>query len=149
MTSSNLEIRAYEAQDNAALTEIWHDASIIAHSFLGAETLLEHRRLVSDVYLPQAETWVACLNGAPVGFIGLMENFMGGLFVAPEAQGRGVGPALVRHGPALKGVLHLDVYARNARTVRFYRRMGFEETERRPTDKAGLPFEEISMTLGS
>ena len=147
MTKPTLNIRAYEPRDNAALTKIWHEASSIAHGFLSAEKLLEHRQLVAEVYLPQAETWVACLDGKPVGFLGLMDNFIGGLFVSPDAQGIGVGQALVRHGQSLKGTLHLDVYAQNERTVGFYQKMGFKETKRSPVDKEGLPFEEISMTL--
>ncbi|WP_394199252.1 GNAT family N-acetyltransferase [Litoreibacter albidus] len=147
MTKTELEIRPYQAEDNAVLTVVWLDASRIAHDFLGAAKLTEQSKLVSDIYLPQAETWVACLDGKPVGFLGLMDNYIGGLFVSPDAQGRGIGQAMIAHGLKLKGTLTLDVYAKNLRTVAFYEKQGFVETDRRPTDKEGLPFEEISMSL--
>lgn len=147
MTNKSLIIRPYKAEDNAVLTDIWHSASSLAHHFLGEDKLLEHRALVSEVYLPKAETWVACLDGNPVGFIGLMDSFVGGIFVSPDAQGKGVGQALVAHGLELKGSLNLDVYALNVRTCEFYKKLGFVETDRRPKDKEGLPFEEISMSL--
>lgn len=147
MTNNSLKIRPYEAEDNAVLTDIWYSASKVAHHFLGEDKLLEHRSLVSELYLPKAETWVACLDGNPVGFIGLMDNFVGGIFVSPEAQGKGVGQALIAYGLELKGSLNLDAYAINARTCKFYKRLGFVETDRRSTDKEGLPFEEISMCL--
>ncbi|MDV7141621.1 GNAT family N-acetyltransferase [Tropicimonas sp. TH_r6] len=147
MTSSVPDIRRYRAEDNAALTEIWHRASAISHGFLGAQTLLAHRQLVSEIYLPRAETWVAWLDGDPVGFLGLLDDFIGGLFIAPERQGQGIGQALLCHGLTLKGRLCLDVYAANEGAVRFYLRMGFVETARRKQDKEGLPFEEISMCL--
>ncbi len=129
------------------LTAVWLDASRNAHAFLGEEKLTEQSRLVSDMYLPQAETWVACHDGKPVGFLGLIDTYIGGLFVSPDAQGRGIGQALIAHGLKLKGRLTLDAYAKNLRTVAFNQKQGFVETDRRPTDKDGLPFEEISMSL--
>lgn len=149
MTTTKLEIRLYKAEDNALLTSVWLDASRIAHDFLGEEKLKEQSKMVSEMYLPQAETWVACLDGKPVGFLGLIDNYIGGLFVSPNAQGRGIGQALIAHGLNLKGSLTLDVYAKNLHTVAFYHKQGFVETDRRPTDKEGLPFEEISMSLSA
>ncbi len=147
MKNTKLEIRPYQVDDNTVLTAVWLDASRIAHDFLGEEKLTEQSKLVSDMYLPQAETWVACLEGKPVGFLGLIDTYIGGLFVSPDAQGRGIGQALIAHGQKQKGSLTLDVYAKNLRTVAFYQKQGFVETDRRPTDKDGLPFEEISMSL--
>ncbi len=147
MEHSNFSIRGYKAADNTPLTDIWFAASQIAHGFLGAETLLAHKQLVSDIYLPQAETWVAELNGKPVGFLGLLENHIGGIFVDPACQGQGIGRKLIAHGLSIRSELTLDVYARNAATHEFYRKLGFVETSRRDQDAQGLPFEEISMLL--
>lgn len=149
MKNISIDIRPYVADDNTVLTDIWHSASQISHNFLGEESLLQHRLLVSEIHLPQAETWVACLDGRPVGFLGLMDHFIGGIFVSPDMQGRGIGKALIAHGLKLKGSLDLDVYALNQRTFDFYKKQGFVETARRPQDKQGLPFEEISMRLFS
>ncbi|MBU2961879.1 GNAT family N-acetyltransferase [Citreicella sp. C3M06] len=147
MTQRPIEIRPYQADDNAALSDIWLAASRIAHAFLGEEKLLEHRALVSEFYLPQAETWVACLDGRPIGFIGLIDTTIGGIFVSPERQGMGVGQALIAHGMSLKPRLTLEVYALNERTRAFYEKLGFIEICRRPVDDEGLPFEQISMAL--
>jgi ribosomal protein S18 acetylase RimI-like enzyme len=146
MTNTSLEIRPYRAEDNAALTCIWLAASRIAHAFLDEEKLREQSKLVSD-YLPQAETWVACLSDQPVGFIGLIDTTIGGLFVKPQAQGMGVGRALISHGLSLKPQLSLEVYTLNQRTRSFYEKLGFKEIGRRPVDDEGLPFEQISMLL--
>lgn len=147
MTKTIVEIRLYRAEDNAVLTAVWLAASRRAHSFLGEAKLTEQSKLVSEMYLPQAETWVACIDGKPLGFLGLIDNYIGGLFVSPDAQGRGIGQTLISHGIKLKGILTLDVYAQNLRAVAFYKRQGFVETDRQPTDKDGLPFEELSMSL--
>lgn len=146
-SDTDLVIRPYQADDTQDLTDIWFEASRLVHGFLGEAKLREHRQLVSDIYLPKAETWVACLEGRQVGFMSLLDSFVGGLFVSPEVQNRGLGRALIDHGLRQKGALQLDVYALNQIACRFYRKLGFVETERRSHDKEGLPFEEISMTL--
>lgn len=140
-----LEIRPYRADDNARLTEIWHEASRISHHFLPERLLLEQKRIVSEKYLPETETWVATRNGVPAGFIGLIDSFIGGLFVAPENQGDGIGKQLLDHAFSLKGGLFLEVYAANTRALAFYRRHGFCGIRRRHTDDNGLPFPLIMM----
>ncbi|MBY8606042.1 MAG: GNAT family N-acetyltransferase [Burkholderia sp.] len=140
-----IEIRAYEASDLHTLSAIWFDASLLAHPFLGEARLREQRTLIEKVYLPDAETWVACRAGEPVGFIGLLDASIGGLFVAPAMHGHGIGRALVEHALALKGTLDLEVYADNLDARAFYARLGFDEISRRDEDDEGLPFANILM----
>lgn len=140
-----IEIRAYEASDLHTLSAIWFDASLLAHAFLGEARLREQRALIEAVYLPKAETWVACRAGEPVGFIGLLDGSIGGLFVAPAMHGHGIGRALVEHALALKGALDLEVYADNLDARAFYARLGFDEISRRDGDDEGLPFVNILM----
>lgn len=148
MKNVDLFIRAYdEASDLQTLSAIWFDASLCAHPFIGEERLRQQHILVETVYLPKAETWVACHDGEPVGFISLLETFIGGLFVAPARQGLGAGRALVRHALALKGELSLEVYTANDQACRFYRSLGFEEIARRLVDDEGLPFENAHLRL--
>ncbi|EFG4742199.1 GNAT family N-acetyltransferase, partial [Escherichia coli] len=108
---NKVTIRAYQASDNAVLSDIWFRASCRAHAFLGEARLAQQRRLIEQTYLPDAETWVALIDGEPVGFIGLLESFIGGLFVDPRHHGAGIGQALVAHALGLKGELSLQVYA--------------------------------------
>lgn len=147
MDKNEVTIRAYAAADKKMLSSLWYQASLEAHGFLGEARLQEQRKLVEDIYLEKAETWVACLDGRPVGFIGLLDSFVGGLFVAPSAQGHGIGRRLIAYALALKGQLMLEVYADNARACAFYRQLGFREISRRPKDDDDLPFENILMRL--
>ena len=141
------DIRPYVPEDAPRLLAIWRAASEMAHPFFTAGQLDAQERLVADVYLSKAEIWVATRDGALIGFIGLLDSFIGGLFVAPGAQGSGVGRALVDHALKLKGALELEVYARNLQAQAFYRRLGFVECGRRATDDNGLPFTLIRMGL--
>ncbi len=109
--------------------------------------LRSQRQLIESDYLPNSETWVACGQGEPVGFISLIGRFIGGLFVDPRVQGLGVGRLLVAHALTLKGALELEVYAANENAVCFYSRFGFSEISRRDRDDQGMPFENLRMRL--
>jgi ribosomal protein S18 acetylase RimI-like enzyme len=148
MNNELITIRAYDPADKQRLLDIWLRASQEAHFFLPADLLAEHKKLVGDVYLAQAETWVATQAGIPIGFIGLLDTHIGGLFVDPTRHGAGIGRMLIEHATALKGELDLEVYARNQSALGFYKHIGFVETGRRPTDDNGLPFELIALRLG-
>ncbi|OKH87728.1 GNAT family N-acetyltransferase [Thalassospira sp. TSL5-1] len=145
MSLSALTIRPYEPQDCEQLLEIWLAASRLGHAFLGKSTLLDQRAIVRDVYLPQAENYVALSGQTPVGFIGLLDCFIGGLFVDPAFHGKNIGRALVEHVSPFKPWLELEVYAANPLAPPFYRKLGFHEISRRANDDEGRPFELIRM----
>jgi ribosomal protein S18 acetylase RimI-like enzyme len=133
-----LQIRPYEpATDQARVLDIWLAASRAGHPFLTEADLATQRMLVRDLYLEQAETWVATMAGRIEGFIGLLDAFIGGLFVDPEAHRSGIGRALVQHAAARKGALTVDVYAANEAALAFYARLGFTLTGRRDIDDEG------------
>ena len=148
MKTPELAIRPFDkATDIENLSSIWLDASLLAHPFIGKVRLIEQRKLIAEKYLPDAETWVACQAGAPVGFISLIDTFIGGLFVAPSQQKRGVGRMLVAHALERKEKLSLEVYTQNRQAVRFYTALGFREVSRRPFDDQGLPFENAHLEI--
>lgn len=150
MSHMDTIIRAYSpSTDTASLSDIWLQASILAHAFIGEERLLEQQGLIETEYLPNAETWVACRGDQLVGFISLIDSFIGGLFVAPDQQGHGIGRALIAHALSLKGTLMLEVYTGNEQAMRFYEALGFREQSRRATDDSGLPFENAQMLLAA
>ncbi|GHC78054.1 GNAT family N-acetyltransferase [Limoniibacter endophyticus] len=150
MKNQNLVIRALDlATDVDKLSDIWLDASLAAHPFIGELRLLEQRQLIEEKYLPNSETWVACIGREPVGFISLIDTFIGGIFVAPDHQEEGIGRRLISYAFDLKGELSLEVYTLNYRAVQFYTTLGFQEVSRRATDDEGLPFENALLRLKS
>ncbi|TNF36168.1 MAG: GNAT family N-acetyltransferase [Deltaproteobacteria bacterium] len=110
-----------------------------AHPFLVGEGTGERARLIREVYLPLAETWVWESQGRVEGFVSLLAHDdgpweIGGLFVAPDAQRGGIGSALVAHAATLKGALVLTVFERNHSARAAYARMGFVPTGARGED---------------
>ena len=140
------KIRPYTPEDRDRLVEIWHQASRVGHPFLSERDLSEQKVLVKDIYLPKAENWVATDAGEPVGFIGLLDCFVGGLFVHPSAHGRGVGRALIEHAAEVKRQLEVEVYALNAGALEFYQRLGFTRTGTRDSDDQGRPLQLVRLT---
>ena len=148
MKNANVVIRPFDAAtDLERLSTIWFAASLKAHPFIGETRLTEQRRLIEETYLPEAETSVACLDGDAVGFISLLDCFIGGTFIAPGWQGHGIGRRLIADALARKGELALEVYTANERAVRFYRRLGFQEVSRRAVDDFGFPFPNASLRI--
>ena len=118
-------IRGYQQQDEDDVIDVWYRASIIAHDFIAEDFWEEERENIRTVYLPMAETWVYEENGHPVGFISLLGSLVGGLFVAPEFQGIGIGRHLIAHAVSLRGELTVDVFKKNLRACSFYESCGF------------------------
>lgn len=132
-------IRAYRESDQENVLRLWSDAAKAAHPFIPDEGEGERREIVRSVYLVQAENWVIEDEAGEVqGVLGLIGNEVGGLFVAPAAQGKGYGRALLEHAAAHKGELVLEVFEKNEKARGFYQHMGFEQTSKRLDVPTGL-----------
>ncbi|WP_275463929.1 GNAT family N-acetyltransferase [Streptomyces noursei] len=142
--SSHTVIRRYRDADQDAVCDLWSRASKQAHPFIEGEGEGERARILREVHLGRAENWVAERDGAVIGVLGLLGGDdagaeIGGLFVAPEAQGAGTGRELVEHAAARYGALTLEVFEENARARRFSAHLGFTERGRRIDDRTGHP----------
>lgn len=143
-----LTLRPYRAEDDlAALVDIWDRASRRAHAFLGEARLNAQKHQLATQWLPAAETYVAVMDDQPVGFISLLGQTVGGLFVSPDHHRQGIGQRLIARALTLRGALDLDVYADNDGARRFYAAMGFQHVGHSPRDREGLPFAIIHLGL--
>ena len=123
-------IRQYREDDTDALVSVWREANSLAQPFLSEAFVAQVTEDIRNIYLPNVETWVAEDNGNPVGFISVIGDEIGGLFLHPSFHGKGFGSALVDHAAGLHGPLRVEVFEQNAVGRRFYDRYGFLETER-------------------
>ena len=91
------------------------------------------RRYVADVLLPTHECWLAETDGVAVGLLALDGADLHWLWVVPEAQGHGVGSALLEHAKLRRpDGLALWVFQTNTPAIGFYERRGFRRV--RATD---------------
>ena len=132
-------IRKYRADDLAGLLDVWYDASKVAHPFLTRGFLEQERRNVIQEHLPIAETWVFEEEGRVVGFIALIGNEVGGIFVTPERHGQGIGRALTDHARASRSHLDVEVFEANEIGRGFYDAYGFEVVGTGVHEETGQP----------
>ena len=134
-------VRKYAPDDLADVLSAWEEASALAHPFLTKQFLDQERINIPELYLPNAETWVAEESGRVIGFIALIGNEVGAIFVHPAFHGAGAGRALMDKARALRGDLEVEVFKDNAIGRKFYARYGFDrlaETTHEPTGNALL-----------
>lgn len=119
-------IRKLRENDLAAVIEIWLDSNIKAHYFIPKEYWISNYPAVKEM-LPQAEVYVYEEEDTQqiIGFIGLTENYIAGIFVQENAQSRGIGKQLLNYVKEIKTTLSLSVYQENMRAISFYQREQF------------------------
>jgi putative acetyltransferase len=127
----NLTIRQYQTSDLAAVLDSWEVATRLAHTFMTDEFIAQERKNVADIYIPNTDTWVAEIDGVVEGFIALIGNEVGAIFLQPNWHGRGVGKALMDKAQALHGDLEVEVFKENSIGRAFYQRYGFEFIEQK------------------
>jgi len=141
-------IRPSRPDDHDALFHIWRDAVLATHDFLTEQDFCFFEALVRDRYIPGSDFWCA-VDGEdrPVAFLGMTEDRVDALFVAPDQHKRGIGSALLDHARRLSSNLLLDVNEQNDGAVLFYERQGFRRTGRSETDDTGRPYPLLHMAL--
>lgn len=126
----NIEIRPYQDSDCNAVLNIWEQASQQDHAFLGAEELAFQKEIVKKDYLGKTFILVAINSKKQiVGFIGLLDSFVGALFVLPSMQGRKIGTSLIEKARKEKGILSVEVYKENPKALHFYHHRNFISIE--------------------
>ena len=118
-------IRPYQPDDVESVLDVWFAAASLAHPFLTPAFMADERETIRSVYMPITQTWVYEQEGRIIGFISLLGNEVGAIFVDPAFQGRGVGRALMDQARGLHPVLELEVFAANRLGRAFYDRYGF------------------------
>lgn len=130
-------IRPYAGDDLDELLDLWYEASLIAHSFLTEEFLAIERVEIAEQWLPMAETMVYEQEGRVVGFLAMIGNEVGGIFVHPDHQRRGIGRALMDRARNSRPLLELNVFEANEIGRAFYDAYGFRLVGRHMNDAAG------------
>lgn len=106
------------------IMELWLDANISAHGFIEREYWEKNYDTVKAM-IPSAIIYAYEKNNIIEGFVGLMDDYIAGIFVAQQFQSKGVGKKLLDYAKNKKDSLLLNVYKENNRAVNFYLREHF------------------------
>ncbi len=132
-------IRRYRNEDLTELLDVWLRSARDAYHFLDESFFEAELVAIEQAWMPVAETWVYEDEGRVVGFIALIGDEVGAIFVRPDMQGRGVGRALMDHARELRDRLELNVFKENAKGRRFYDRYGFRFVDEHVNEQTGRP----------
>ena len=130
------------------LLVIWEKSVKATHLFLSENEVEEIKK-----YVPQALNGIAHLiiaadkDSRPVAFMGIEEQKLEMLFIAPEELGKGLGRKLLQYGIENYSVSELAVNEQNPLAKGFYEHMGFHVYKRTDHDEQGNPYPLLYMKL--
>jgi len=130
-------IRPYLDKDLEELLLAWENSSKIAHPFLKSDFLVQERKNIPELYLPNADTWVTDVDNQVVGFIALIGNEVGAIFLQPEHQGKKMGKLMMDKAQELHGDLEVEVFEKNLIGRNFYSQYGFKQIEEKVHEQTG------------
>ena len=130
-------VRQYQESDLNAVLSSWEKANKIAQPFLPEVFVDQVRHDIPNLYLPNADTWVADVDGKTVGFIALIGNEVGAIFVEPAFHGTGIGKALMDKARSLHPSLEVEVFEKNTIGRTFYAAYGFESMLKKIHEETG------------
>lgn len=139
-------IRQYKVSDLEDVLSSWEAATRLAHPFMTDEFIAQERTNVAEIYLPNTDTWVAELEGEVKGFIALMGNEVGAIFLQPNCHGQGIGKALMDKAQEIHGNLEVEVFKVNNIGCSFYSKYGFEPLEEKQHEPTGQKVLRLKFT---
>lgn len=128
------------------LTEVWEKSVKATHLFLSGKEIEEIKK-----YVPQALQGTAYLviveneNREPVAFMGVENQKLEMLFLAPEERGKGLGKILLQYGMEHYAIKELTVNEQNPSAKGFYEHMGFQVYKKTDVDEQGNPYPLLYM----
>lgn len=117
-------IRSFKQEDIDIVMEIWLNTNVTAHWFVPEKYWQDNAAAVKEM-LPQSELYVYEEQARIQGFVGLMDDYIAGIFVSEKSQSKGIGKQLLEYIKGKKSQLTLSVYEKNKGAVKFYQREGF------------------------
>ncbi|MEG0394498.1 N-acetyltransferase [Anaerorhabdus sp.] len=129
-------IRDFKIQDIDRIMELWLDTNRLAHDFINDEYWQKSYESVKAM-MPKATIYVYEEDKVIKGFVGLMDNYIAGIFIAQSYQSKGIGKQLLDYVKNKKTMLSLSVYKKNKQAIQFYLRENFKIIDERIEETTG------------
>lgn len=130
-----------QSSDFDELTNLWEASVRSTHTFLQETDIKALRLLIRHTWLEAVNLRVFREDDGKIsGFIGVVDNRIEMLFVAPGAFGNGIGKQLLNFALENLAATEVDVNEQNPKALGFYLHQGFEIVGHSPFDGQGNPF---------
>lgn len=114
-------IRKFEKKDTERIMEIWLEANLEAHDFVPSDYWLSQYQSVQKQLL-SADIYVYEQDNEIQGFVGMVDDYLAGIFVDKKYRSMGIGKNLLEYVKKIYPAFSLNVYQKNQRAVDFYLR---------------------------
>lgn len=118
-------IREFKKEDSNQVMKIWLETNRKTHSFIEQEYWKKNEKEVKKAIL-DAQVYVYEEDKIVVGFVGIVDGYIAGIFVEEKKQNKGIGKQLIEECKRRYTKLNLKVYEKNKRAIQFYQREDFK-----------------------
>lgn len=117
-------VRNLKIRDIDEIMNIWLETNIKAHKFIDKSYWEDNFENVRNDIL-NAEVYVYEKEKQIVGFVGILDGYIAGIFVKDNMQRNGIGKSLINECKKKYKKLNLNVYEKNEKAIRFYQKENF------------------------
>lgn len=147
--TEEFRIEKYQDSYRDQLLDVWENSVLATHHFLLPADFESIKALVLTMDFNDFQVY-CLLNGSELaGFIGVADDKVEMLFIAPEFMGQGLGRRLMDFAIGSMQICKVDVNEQNGKALRFYQKIGFKIYERSPLDDQGKAYPILRMNMNS
>lgn len=108
------------------ILDLWMRSLTHGNSFIENDFWQKHYDIAKEKYFNEKDNFVYTTDGKITGFICVdSENSVQGVFVDPDYENKGIGTALMDYIKESYNMLHMCVYMKNRRALKFANYHGF------------------------
>ncbi|MBM2659153.1 GNAT family N-acetyltransferase [Staphylococcus pseudoxylosus] len=119
------QLKSPSSEELDIISKIWLDANLEAHHFINRDYWINNLDQVKKM-LPYSIIYVYYVENEIIGFVGLYENDIAGIFIKDSYRNKGIGKLFMEKLKNDYNTLKLYVYEKNVRATRFYLKRHFE-----------------------
>lgn len=125
MNNEDIKIRKLESEDELnKIMDIWLESNLDSHKFIDESYWISNFNNVK-LLIPKADVYLIYKNNNILGFTGVMDNYIAGIFIDKKYRNEGLGTLLINKLKTNYNLLILDVYKENINAYNFYMKKNF------------------------
>lgn len=129
-------IEILDSRDLTAVMTLWLEGNLSTHDYIPAVYWWNKFDSVKDA-LKESEVYVYRQADEVLGFVGLQEDYLAGIFVDENHRNEGIGQQLLNEIKQKHPQLVLHVYQKNQGAIDFYLREDFQKIEKQIDEATG------------